>query len=57
MPVMQVVSTGFRAYALDLWGFGDTARIAERYTLDEQAVLIDGFMQEMGIAKAIIIGH
>jgi pimeloyl-ACP methyl ester carboxylesterase len=25
--------------------------------LDEQAVLIDGFMQEMGIAKAIIIGH
>ena len=26
IPTMQAASTSFRAYALDLWGFGDTAK-------------------------------
>jgi len=54
---MQVASTSYRAYALDLWGFGDTAHIATNYTLEQQASLIDRFLVEMGIGKVALVGH
>jgi len=54
---MQVTSTSFRAYALDLWGFGDTAHNTLKYSLDEQVKLINDFMNEMGIGKVAIVGH
>jgi len=57
MPVMQAASISFRTYALDLWGFGDTAKDISRYSLDQQVGLVDLFMQEMGIAKIALIGH
>jgi pimeloyl-ACP methyl ester carboxylesterase len=57
VPAMQTASTSFRAYAVDLWGFGDTARDPARYTIEKQAGLLDAFMQEMGIGKVAIVGH
>ncbi len=57
IPTMQVVSVSFRAYALDLWGYGDSARAASRYTLDQQVVLLDHFMEQMGIGRVALVGH
>jgi len=54
---MQVTSTSFRAYALDLWGFGDTAHNEVKYTLDEQVKLVDSFLNELGIGKIALVGH
>lgn len=54
---MQVASTSYRAYALDLWGFGDTAHISSNYTLEQQASLLDRFLMEMGIGKIALVGH
>jgi len=56
---MQVTSTSYRAYALDLWGFGDTARDNNglKYSLEAQASLIDRFLIEMGIGKIALVGH
>jgi len=54
---MQVTSTSFRAYALDLWGFGDTAHNELKYSLDEQVKLLDAFLNELGIGKIAIVGH
>ena len=54
---MQVASTSFRAYALDLYGFGDTTRDPLRYSLDQQADLLNQFLEEMGIGKVAIVGH
>ena len=54
---MQVASTSYRAYALDLWGYGDTAHVAANYSLDQQAALIEHFLNEMGIGKVALIGH
>jgi pimeloyl-ACP methyl ester carboxylesterase len=54
---MQVASTSFRAYALDLWGFGDTAHNALNYSLEQQTTLIDRFLMEMGIGKIALVGH
>jgi len=54
---MQVASTSFRAYAVDLFGFGDTTRDPLRYSLDRQADLINRFLEEMGIGKVALVGH
>jgi pimeloyl-ACP methyl ester carboxylesterase len=54
---MQVASTSFRAYAIDLYGFGDTSRESLRYSLDQQADLLNQFLEEMGIGKVAIVGH
>jgi pimeloyl-ACP methyl ester carboxylesterase len=47
----------YRTYALDLWGYGDTAKNTERYSLDQQVELLETFLTEMGIAKVACIGH
>jgi len=57
ISAMQVASTSFRAYGLDLFGFGDTARNTQRYSLDQQAALVNRFLEEMGIGKVAIVGH
>lgn len=54
---MQVTSTSYRAYALDLWGFGETAHSVLNYSLDQQATLLDRFLNEMGIGKIALVGH
>jgi pimeloyl-ACP methyl ester carboxylesterase len=57
VPAMQAAAMSFRAYAIDLWGFGDTAHDSACYTLQQQANLLDRFMMEMGIAKVALVGH
>ena len=57
IPTMQAVSITFRAYALDLWGFGDTAKEASRYSITEQTNLVVEFMDKMGLAKVALVGH
>ena len=57
VPAMQTAAMSFRAYALDLWGFGDTAHEPSCYSLEQQAILLGRFMQEMGIGKVALIGH
>jgi len=57
ISAMQVASTSFRAYGLDLFGFGDTAHNPQYYSLDQQAALINRFLEEMGIGKVAIVGH
>jgi len=57
MSAMQVASTSYRAYALDLFGFGDTTHDPLSYSLEKQAGLLTGFLDEMGIGKIAIVGH
>lgn len=57
IPVMQAASVAYRAYALDLWGFGDTAKFPPNYLLERQLQLIDGFLYEMGIGRVALVGH
>ena len=57
VPAMQTLSSRCRTYALDLWGFGDSSRRPERYSLEAQSALLRGFMDELGIGQAAIVGH
>ena len=57
IPSMQVTSTSYRAYAFDLWGFGETAHNPQAYSLDHQADMLRAFMDKMGIGKIALVGH
>src|SRR5271169_6562228 len=57
LPTMQVASAYYRTYAIDLWGFGDTSKQPLRYSLESQVELINSFLDQMGIAKFVLIGH
>jgi len=57
IPSMQAASTNFRAYAIDMWGFGDSAKNSNRYLLTQQLSLLENFLQELGIGKIALVGH
>ncbi len=57
IPTIQHLQQNFRVYALDLYGFGDSAKKPEKYTLSHQVSLVADFMHEMGLPKAALIGH
>lgn len=57
IPTMQAASTSYRAYAIDLWGFGDSAKESNNYSLEQQTVLLDQFLNHMGIGKVALVGH
>jgi pimeloyl-ACP methyl ester carboxylesterase len=54
---MQALSPMYRTYALDLWGFGDTAKRKEGYKIEQQAQLVTQFLDRMGITRTTIVGH
>jgi pimeloyl-ACP methyl ester carboxylesterase len=57
ISTMQAASLSYRTYAIDLWGFGDTAKNPAYYSIHQQAMLLEEFMDAMGINKIAIIGH
>lgn len=57
IPTMQAVSISYRAYALDLWGFGDTPNRSDKYALDQQSGLLGAFMENLGIGRVALVCH
>lgn len=57
VPVMQDMSVEYRTYALDLWGFGDSAKEPRLFSVDNYVEMVIGFMDELGIMKAPLVGH
>ncbi|HEY2297449.1 MAG TPA: alpha/beta fold hydrolase [Jatrophihabitans sp.] len=48
---------GIRAIAIDLLGHGQSDKPVGRYTLDDFALLLEGFMAGLGIDSATVCGH
>lgn len=57
VPVMEAISTDYRAYALDLWGFGDSDKMREQYDIQTYVDLLLSFMDGLGIWRAPLVGH
>lgn len=57
IPSMQAASTSFRTYALDFWGFGDSAKKTNYYSIEQQINLLDDFLRALGIGKIALVGH
>jgi len=48
----------YRIYALDFWGFGDSAKKSvQSFNVTSYASMVEQFMDKMGIDQAPIIGH
>jgi pimeloyl-ACP methyl ester carboxylesterase len=57
VPVMDEMSTDRRAYALDLWGFGDSDKAMDRVDIDAYVDQCVAFMDALGIGKVPFVGH
>jgi pimeloyl-ACP methyl ester carboxylesterase len=57
MPTMDNLSDRFRTYAFDMWGFGDSDRNPQRYSLASYVAQLDLFMEELGVMNASLVGH
>ncbi len=60
VPTMVDMSSGYRAYALDFWGFGDSDKVQARYTVAGYVAQVALFMNQMGMVGRVrvpLIGH
>ncbi|MEM6280615.1 MAG: alpha/beta hydrolase [Chloroflexota bacterium] len=57
IPTMQQLHMKYRVYALDLFGFGDSGKNERDFSVQEQAAMLDEFMDQLAIPRAAFIGH
>jgi len=55
---MQALSTHYRVFAFDLWGYGDSSKAIEKYTFDDYVHMLDQFVDRLGIVQPVnVVGH
>jgi len=54
---MEPLGRDFRTYALDFWGFGESGKKRETFTVQDFVAMVDQFMEQSGIARAPLVGH
>jgi pimeloyl-ACP methyl ester carboxylesterase len=54
---MAYLGAFHRTYALDFWGFGESGKKRETYAVQDFVSLVNQFMQQLGIARAPLVGH
>jgi len=57
VPTMEELSVGHRAYAFDLWGFGDSDKVGRSYSLDAYVELLGQFLDKLGVMRSTLVGH
>lgn len=59
MPAMEELSATHRAYALDMWGFGDSDKPDTLYTMDAYIKLLGEFLDKLILQplRPTLIGH
>lgn len=55
---MQALSSRNRAYAFDLWGFGDSSNKPDGYSLDAYVEMLHDFLDVLAVKKPVVlVGH
>lgn len=54
---MAYLGQYFRTYALDFWGFGESDKKLENYSVPVFVSMVDQFMEQLGIFQAPLVGH
>ncbi|MCX6079783.1 MAG: alpha/beta hydrolase [Chloroflexi bacterium] len=54
---MAYLGRYYRTYAMDFWGFGESGKKRETYAVQDFVVLVEQFMDRLGIAQAPLVGH
>ncbi|TLF72587.1 alpha/beta fold hydrolase [Nocardia cyriacigeorgica] len=54
---IEALARDRHVYALDLFGYGQSGRPADGYTLDRYADMLEQFLRNRGIASAAVVGN
>ena len=54
---MTTLGQSYRAYALDFWGFGESGKKRNAYTVQDFVSMVNQFMEHLGIERAPLVGH
>ena len=57
VPTMEDLSSKHRTYALDLWGFGDSDKRTQSYSVNAYVELLDRFLDKLGVVRPELVGH
>jgi pimeloyl-ACP methyl ester carboxylesterase len=57
VPTMEELSSHYRTYALDLWGYGDSDKSRSSYDMQDFVKLLELFIGELGVRRVALIGH
>ncbi len=57
MPTMEALAENYRTYALDFWGFGDSDKPGDCYSIGDYTQLVEDFLDDMGIPRTTLVGH
>ncbi len=58
-PAMQgMAAHQYRSFAFDLWGFGDSSKAPEMYSVQSYVEMLDRFIERLGVAPPVtLVGH
>jgi pimeloyl-ACP methyl ester carboxylesterase len=54
---MAYLGQYYRTYALDFWGFGESGKKLENYSVQVFVSMVNQFMEQLGIIQAPLVGH
>jgi pimeloyl-ACP methyl ester carboxylesterase len=54
---MDFLGDSYRTYAIDFWGFGESDKKRESFSIPDFVTLVNDFMELLGIKHAPLVGH
>lgn len=54
---MNYLGNHYRTYAIDFWGFGESDNQRDSFTVPDFVLLVNDFMEQLGIRHAPLVGH
>lgn len=57
LSTMEALSEGYKTYALDFWGFGESGKQGLQFRVPDYVEMVHQFMEQLGILRARVMGH
>lgn len=57
LSTMEVLADGYKTYALDFWGFGESGKKGLQFQVTDYVEMVVQFMDQLGIHRARVMGH
>ena len=54
---MGALGERYKTYALDFWGFGESEKSGEHFSVSDYVEMVSQFMERLGLERAPVMGH